>query len=61
MDVLSVAERDAAMSGKAYVTAGNLDRRVALWKRALAPYERHPYDLKAETTALLVVDMQRDM
>jgi nicotinamidase-related amidase len=46
------------MSGKAYVTAGNIDRKVALWKRALSPYERHPFDLRAENSALLVVDMQ---
>jgi nicotinamidase-related amidase len=47
------------MSGKAYVSAGNLDRKAALWKRALSPYERHPFDIEAERTALLVVDMQR--
>jgi nicotinamidase-related amidase len=47
------------MAGKAYVSAGNLDRKAALWKRALAPYERHPFDIRADGTALLVVDMQR--
>jgi nicotinamidase-related amidase len=47
------------MAGKPYVTASNMDRKVALWKRAIAPYERHPFELKAEKCALLVVDMQR--
>ena len=47
------------MSGKPYVTEGNIDRRVAVWKRAIAPYERHPFDIRPDKTALLVVDMQR--
>lgn len=47
------------MSGKAYVTRGSLPRKVNSWKRRIAGYERHPYAIRPEGTALLVIDMQR--
>jgi len=33
-------------------------RKVRRWKRLIAPYERHPYDIGPGSTALLVIDMQ---
>ena len=47
------------MAGQAYVTGQNIGRKVAAWKRALSPYERHPFRITPEGTALLVIDMQR--
>ena len=47
------------MAKRAYLTAGNLGSKVASWKRALARYERHPYLIRPESSALLVIDLQR--
>lgn len=47
------------MSGRAYVTEGNIGRKAASWKRSLLPHARHPFGLRPDRTALLVVDMQR--
>jgi nicotinamidase-related amidase len=41
-----------------YITVRNLDGRVRRWKKAIAPFERHPFSLKPASTALLVTDMQ---
>ena len=32
--------------------------KVRRWKRQIAPYERHPYDIRPASAALLVIDMQ---
>lgn len=47
------------MAGKAYVTEANIGRKAASWKRAIKPHARHPFELLPDSTALLVVDMQR--
>lgn len=46
------------MSKTAYVTPGSLPRKVTSWKRQIAGYERHPYAIRPDRTALLVIDMQ---
>jgi isochorismate hydrolase len=46
------------MVGEAYVTRGSMAQKVRRWKRLIAPYERHPYDIAPDSTALLVIDMQ---
>jgi isochorismate hydrolase len=46
------------MVGEDYVTTGSMARKVRLWKRQIAGYERHPYDIAPESTAMLVIDMQ---
>lgn len=46
------------MSGQRYVTGVSMAQKVRLWKRRIEDYERHPYDIVPDSTALLVVDMQ---
>ena len=46
------------MVGEAYVTRGSMAQKVRRWKRLIASYERHPYDIAPDSTALLVIDMQ---
>jgi len=46
------------MVGEAYVTKTSMGRKARRWKRQIAPYERHPYDIAPQSTALLVIDMQ---
>jgi isochorismate hydrolase len=46
------------MAKQEYVTIQNLNRAVRRWKRQIAGYERHPYDIGPDKIALLVIDMQ---
>ena len=47
------------MNRKKHVTGRGFDDNVRGWKKEIAPFERHPYTIGAESTALLVIDMQR--
>jgi len=46
------------MAGEAYVTADNLDERVAVWKQDLAPHVRYEGPGDLSRAALLLVDLQ---
>ncbi|MGC9314309.1 MAG: cysteine hydrolase family protein [bacterium] len=41
-----------------YVTADTIDEKSDGWLKEIAPFNRHPIRLRAEKSALLVVDMQ---
>jgi isochorismate hydrolase len=47
------------LAGRAYLTGHNIGLKVAQWKRALSRYERHPFRIAPDGTALIVIDMQR--
>jgi nicotinamidase-related amidase len=42
-----------------YVTAENVESKALAWLERIRPYNQHEMRLKAEASALLVVDMQR--
>ena len=42
-----------------YVTTENIESKALAWLEQIRPYNRHEMRLKAEASALLVVDMQR--
>lgn len=47
------------MNEEYYVTSANLKHKTTQWKEGIQPYNQHPMQLKAKSSALLVIDMQR--
>ncbi|MCJ7508862.1 MAG: isochorismatase family protein [candidate division Zixibacteria bacterium] len=47
------------MNEEYYVTSTNLKHKITQWKKEIQPYNQHPMKLKAKSSALLVIDMQR--
>jgi nicotinamidase-related amidase len=52
-------EKEVLVNEGYYVTSNDLKRKAIQWKNKIRPYNQHPMKLKAKSSALLVIDMQR--